>query len=46
MSFGAELYCCAIDDLCYDSRDAAMTHVRMQHNIRSYNPSLLREKAW
>jgi hypothetical protein len=46
MSFGAQLYCCAIDGLCYESRDAAMAHMRMQHNIRSNNPSLLREKVW
>jgi hypothetical protein len=37
------LYSCAIDGFTYESRDAVASHLRMQHQVEDYEPSLVRE---
>jgi hypothetical protein len=39
------LYRCIIDGFCYESRDSAVTHMRMQHNITECDPLILRQSV-
>ncbi len=37
------LYTCAIDGFTYESRDAVASHLKLQHQVEDYEPSLVRE---
>ncbi len=39
------MYVCAIDSFTYDNLDSITAHMKLQHGIERFEPSLVRERS-
>jgi hypothetical protein len=37
---------CALDGLSYDSREVVAAHMKLQHGLERFEPSLVRERSF